>query len=438
MTKHNKTAVELYGCFVCSMLLHPLKGSIVVKPEAYTIYLVSQGALAFLLSIIFTVNLVYQVEVAGLNPVQLVLVGTVLEATVFLLEIPTGIVADIYSRRLSVIIGMVLMGLGFVLEGSLPLWATILFAQVIWGAGYTFTSGAMEAWLSDEIGEARAGRAFLRASQVGQGGDLIGIPISVALAGLSLQAPIIAGGLLIIGLGLLLLVLMPESGFVTSSCARRHAKEHMAHTFRGGIAMVRRRPALLTILIAMAVYGAFTEGFDRLWTPHLIDNFTLPTLWTLQPVAWFGIIRASGASLALAATEIARRRLDTTSHVSVGRASLAINALLIVCVIAFGVATNFLSAFVALLAVQPLRQVLAPIQMAWINQGLESQVRATVISMSGQANALGQIIGGPVLGAIAALGSTRVEMVFAGLVLLPAVALYAATLRQAPSVADVA
>jgi DHA3 family tetracycline resistance protein-like MFS transporter len=50
----------------------------------------------------------------------LVLVGTVLEPSVFIFEIPTGIVADVYSRRLSIIIGQVLIGLGFMVEGLFP------------------------------------------------------------------------------------------------------------------------------------------------------------------------------------------------------------------------------------------------------------------------------------------------------------------------------
>ncbi len=406
------------------------------KLDAYVTYLVAEGALALFLSVIFTVNLVYQVEMARLNPLQLVLVGTVLEATVFLLEIPTGIVADMYSRRLSIVIGMILIGLGFVLEGSIPRWETILVAQVLWGAGYTFTSGAMEAWISDEIGEHNAGGAFLRASQVGQAGDLIGIPISVALAIRSLQAPIILGGLFITALGLFLLFFMPERGFAPSPRGNRGTKEHVAQTLSGGLSMIRRRPALLTILSAIAVYGAVSEGFDRLWTPHLLTNFTLPTFGAFEPVAWFGAIRAAGVLLALAATEIVRRRVDITSHVSVAHASIVINGLLMACLVAFGAATDFVVAFLVLLAIQPLRRMMGPIQTAWVNQGLNSQVRATVISMSAQADALGQMIGGPVLGAIATLATTRVEMVFAGLVLVPVIWLYARTLRPGRVLAE--
>jgi uncharacterized membrane protein YczE len=59
-----------------------------------------------------TVNLVFMVTVAGLDPLQMVLVGTALELSAFLFEIPTGVVADAVSRKVSVIIGHALIGLG--------------------------------------------------------------------------------------------------------------------------------------------------------------------------------------------------------------------------------------------------------------------------------------------------------------------------------------
>jgi DHA3 family tetracycline resistance protein-like MFS transporter len=66
-----------------------------------------------------------------------VLVGTVLEIAVLTFEVPTGVLADTYSRRVSVITGFFLIGAGFVLEGSVPVFGAVLVAQVIWGAGYT-------------------------------------------------------------------------------------------------------------------------------------------------------------------------------------------------------------------------------------------------------------------------------------------------------------
>jgi DHA3 family tetracycline resistance protein-like MFS transporter len=110
----------------------------------------------------FVTTSLYEATVAGLTPVQLILVGTALELSAFVFEVPTGIVADVYSRRLSIIIGYLLMGVGFLVEGFFPAFLPILLAQVIWGLGYTFTSGATEAWISDEVGEDDANRLLLR------------------------------------------------------------------------------------------------------------------------------------------------------------------------------------------------------------------------------------------------------------------------------------
>ena len=94
--------------------------------SAYNIYLLMVGVSSFFFSVAFTTSAIYRFQMAGLDPLQLILVGTVLEISVFLFEIPTGIVADIYSRRLSVIIGLALIGLGMLLEGSYQFFITIL------------------------------------------------------------------------------------------------------------------------------------------------------------------------------------------------------------------------------------------------------------------------------------------------------------------------
>ena len=78
--------------------------------NAYTVYLLLTGGYSLCFALIVSVNIIYQVQVAHLNPLQLVLVGTVLEATAFLCQVPTGVLADVYSRRLAIIAGLVLMG----------------------------------------------------------------------------------------------------------------------------------------------------------------------------------------------------------------------------------------------------------------------------------------------------------------------------------------
>ena len=146
-----------------------------------TLYIILNFLQSFTFSLIFTVNQLYFVTTVGMTPLELVLMGTIIEASIFLFEIPTGIVADMKSRRLSVIIGFMLMGLGFIIEGLVPVVLVVGLVQLVWGLGFTFTSGALEAWISDEIGEEKAGDAYLRGGQWGNFGGLVAIPFSVLL-----------------------------------------------------------------------------------------------------------------------------------------------------------------------------------------------------------------------------------------------------------------
>jgi DHA3 family tetracycline resistance protein-like MFS transporter len=389
-----------------------------------------ETAAAVSFALVFTVNMVYQVETVGLSPLQLVLVGTTLEAVVFLFEIPTGVVADVYSRRLSILIGWFLIGAGFIVEGTIPRFETVLLGQVLWGLGYTFTSGATEAWIADEIGEERAGGAYLRGAQAGQIGALAGTFASAALGSLRLSLPIVLAGGLFLGFGLALALVMPERGFHPARREARRTWDSMARTLREGAGAIRLRPALLTILAIGAIFGASSEGLDRLWTPHLLHDITLPSFAGLSSVLWFGIIRSVGMVLSLGAAEIARRRIATTSHLSVARALLGVHAGLALSVGVFALTRNFPLALAMLWVIDPLRDVKGPLYTAWVNQRLEPRVRATVNSMAGQVDALGQILGGPALGVIAEAVSVGGAIFASSLLLLPTLLLFGQTLRR--------
>lgn len=121
------------------------------------------------------------------------LVGTVMELAVFLFEVPTGIVADIHSRRLSIVIGQAVMGFAIIIVGSFAVTWAILAAWALWGIGYTFTSGAQDAWLADEVGEERLAGIYLRGAQVSRVFALLGIGASVGLALVDLRLPILLG-----------------------------------------------------------------------------------------------------------------------------------------------------------------------------------------------------------------------------------------------------
>jgi MFS transporter, DHA3 family, tetracycline resistance protein len=390
--------------------------------EAKTVYLILSSASAFFFTTILTINLVYQLQIAHLNPLQLVLVGTVLEITVFLTQVPTGALADVYSRRLAVIVGLALIGAGSLLEGSIPQFWAILLSQVLWGIGITFTDGADSAWIADEVGDAQLGPLLLRSSQVSRVCALVAIPLSVALASVRLNLPVQLGGGLFVALAVLLLLVMPERGFTPTPREDRSSWQALAETTRSGVRLIRQRPILLTLLGITAFVGLFSEGYDRLWTAHLLQDFSVPTLGPFQPVVWFGVISAGSALLSLGVTEVIKRRLDLNRHQAVANLLLAFTACLVVSILGFALAGNFWVAVVAFWCASVFRDVQEPVFRTWQVQRIDPAVRATVLSIDGQVNALGQIAGGPAVGVIGNI-SLRAALVVAGMALSPALLL---------------
>jgi MFS transporter, DHA3 family, tetracycline resistance protein len=392
------------------------------KFDAYKLYLGLQFCTGLFFSMIFVVTSLYEATVAGLSGTQLVLVGTTVELTILLFEVPTGIVADAYSRRVSIMIGFFLMGLGFLVEGTFPIFGMILLTQVLWGIGYTFTSGATQAWLSDEIGEENANRAFLRGNQYDLAGALIGMLLAIPLGNIAVNVPILVGGAAIVLIGLVLLLFMPENGFKPTRPEDRNSFQHMADIFKRGINAVRSRPVLLSVLGIGFIYGLYSEGWDRLWVKYLVDNFTLPSIFGMNEVAFFGFLRAGGMLLSILATRQVEKRLDANHAPSIARAMLWITVLLSGAILTFAFSPALGISVIAVTVVSMLRNVMEPLYNAWVNQRLDSGSRATVLSMSGQVDAIGQILSGPVA-AVISLASLRAAITMASLLLLPAIPL---------------
>lgn len=396
------------------------------RMDAYNVFLIRAGVESLAYAIIFTTWMVFQAQMAGLNAMQLVLVGTMLELTVFLFEIPTGIVADVYSRRLSIIIGIFLIGFAFLIQGLTPSFAVILSCQALWGLGFTFTSGASSAWIVDEIGEDRAGQAFLRASQVG---NLLGVPgviLSVVLASIHLALPLLVGGTMIIGLGVFKVLFMPENGFKATPAEDRTTFQKMGDTFRSGVRVVHGSPTLMSILAVGLFYGLYSEAWDRLHQLHLIENFTLP--W-FEPVVWFGVISLALRPLSAIAAEIVRRRVNTSDQKQVSRALFWMTAAMIAGLVTFGVTGNLVAALLALMVFSIARGLTDPLYETWSNQHIESSVRATVLSMRSQTDAIGQIVGGPPLGLVGQL-SLRAAFLGSAAILSPALYLLRRTEKR--------
>jgi DHA3 family tetracycline resistance protein-like MFS transporter len=391
-----------------------------LKLNARSVYLFIEFSASLFFAMMFVVTSLYEATVAGLTPVQLILVGTTLELSAFIFEVPTGIVADVYSRKMSIIIGYLLMGVGFLVEGFFPAFIPILLAQIIWGLGYTFTSGATQAWISDEIGEDDANKLFIRATQIGLFASLIGMGLAALVGVNNVAMPLRVGSAGVMLIGIILIAIMPETGFHPIQREDRTTWGHMWHTFKRGVDTVRTKPRLINIVFIGLFYGIYSEGFDRLWVKHLLDTFELPIIFGNNQVAFFAVLRVAATVLTMLAVRFVEKRVDSTSPLAIGRAVLIVTGMIVASLLGFALSPLLILSLSLYLVISALRNVQIPLQTVWINQKLDPKVRATVHSMFGQVDAIGQVVGGPIVAVVAALGSAGASLVTSGLLLSPA------------------
>ena len=394
------------------------------KLSAYKTYLLFSAIAAMCFSLVATVMMVYHIEIVHLNPLQLILVGTTLELACFIFEIPTGIVADVYSRKLSIVIGGVLTGVGFILEGSISSFVFVLVAQIVWGLGSTFISGSLEAWIAEEEKNKDLDEIYIKGAQAGQIGAFIGIVLSTVIANFSVRLPIIVSGVLFIILALFLWLYMPENNFKPSAPGDLNTFKKMVYTFKSGLKFVKSKSIIMILLAVTLFYGLSSEGYDRLSNAHFLQDTTLPKLGNLSSVTWFGIFGILGMILSFIVMHFMAKNLKNEDNRKNGKLLLCINILYISSMLIFALTRNFSLMLIAYLATNTFRIINEPIFSAWLNGHIDDNSRATVLSINGQMNSLGQILGGPIIGIIATNISVSIGIVCTSLLVAPVLVLY--------------
>src|SRR5512134_1741985 len=105
-------------------------------------------------SLIWGINTIFLLD-AGLSNLEAFAANAFFTAGMVLFEVPTGIVADTVGRRASYLLGTLTLSASTLLyvllwEVEAPFWQWAL-VSILLGLGFTFFSGAVEAWLVDAL-----------------------------------------------------------------------------------------------------------------------------------------------------------------------------------------------------------------------------------------------------------------------------------------------
>ena len=380
----------------------------------------------------WVVMAVYLVSELDLSPLELVLMGTAMEAAVFLFEIPTGVVADMYGRKLSLIIGFIGMGVAWMAVGLVSAPWLIIALWAFWGLSYTFTSGAYEAWITDEVGFENVGSLFparpedqlrrrsCRARPAGRARNVVA-------QGRRHRGRCDHGCRRAA-------VHLPDAGDRLPAAAARgagSAVREFGTTAAGGARFAWAQRVVLLLIAVQLFMGMSSEAFDRLKEAHFLRDVGLPAVGDLDPVIWFGIFWLAGLLLGFVAIGRLIKRVERGGRETITRFLFAFTAMELVTMLVFALTGSVWVAIAALLGVFFARDLAGPLYTTWLNEQItDSSVRATVLSISGQANAIGQAAGGPVLGAIGNVWGIRAALAGGAIVIAPALGLYARAMRH--------
>jgi DHA3 family tetracycline resistance protein-like MFS transporter len=229
------------------------------------------------------------------------------------------------------------------------------------------------------------------------------------------------GGGLLIALGLELVLIMPERHFQPAKREERNSWRAMGKQMVEGGKAVRKSTMLMCIFGVTLIVGLASEGFDRLDTPHFLQDLTLPHLWGLAPLNWFSVIGVGGMLLSIGASEIINRRANINRPRVLIGSLFGLNMLLIGSVSLFALANNFTIALLAYWCARVIRSVLVPLHSAWMTQNTEVRTRATIFSFDGMVDPIGQIAGGPIVGFIGERFSIRAALLTTALLMSPVI-----------------
>jgi MFS family permease len=341
----------------------------------------------------WAVTSVYLVVDAHLSASELVLIGVGQSLAALVFEVPAGVLADTVSRKWSLVISHVLMGIAMLATGLVSGFVPILATQMLWGVAWNFASGADVAWISDELNDATAvAGVLIRADQAQLTGTVAGLVSISGLAWLTDSSTAMVGaGAAMLLLGLYVAARFPERCFQPVHTQRWSASWSI---LRRGSALVRSSRLILGIFGATFLINGVTGAFGRFYPLRLVDLGL-----AVDPVLWIGGLGVLMSLAGAAALRMVRPHIDGVHTMRRGLVTTCVVATVGVIGLATAPEGNSGSLAVVLAAgALPLTRTFTTI---WINEQASNAVRATVHSLLAQAKYFGEIVCGLAIATVA-------------------------------------
>ena len=387
-------------------------------------------------SFIWGINTLFLLD-AGLSNLEAFAANAFFTAGMVIFEVPTGVVADTWGRRVSYLLGTLTLAASTFLYYLMwhfhaPFWAWAIVSMLI-GLGFTFFSGAVEAWLVDALKfadyrddlESVLGRGQMVAGAAMLGGSVLGGVIAQAT---SLGVPFLLRVGVLLAMFVVAWRLMRDIGFTPEPASHplRATREVLSASVTYGI---RNRPVWYVMLAAPFATGVGIYAFYAM-QPLLLELYGDPTAYSIAGLA---AALVAGAQIAggYAAPRLRRMFRKRTTALILGIVAGSLVLALLGIVDAFWLALALLVIWGLIFAAE------MPIRQAYLNDMIPSKQRATLLSFDSLIGNVGGVVIQPVLGRAADISGYGVSLIAGAVIQLASVPFLYASRRQ-NSPADIA
>ncbi len=360
-------------------------------------YLAIAGLYTLSASLVWGINTLFLLD-AGLDIFGVFVANAAFTGGMVLFEIPTGVLADTRGRRASFLLSLVVVTigtLGYVAaaargDGLL----VFVLVSIFIGLGYTFYSGAVEAWLVDALNatgfEGTLDRVFARGSMVTGAAMLVGTVGGGLLASIDLAVPfLIRAGLLLIVFGIAW-VTMHDIGFEPRAFRLSRLPAEMTRVAQVSLTYGwRDRSVRLLMFVSFIQYGFLVWAFYA-WQPYFLELLGQDAVWVAGVVAaLISLSTIAGNALVEWFTRYCGKR---TTLLLWAAAAFTLAS------VGVGLVGSFWPAVALLLVATGSIGVTGPVKQAYLHQLIPTEQRASVVSFDSMFGSGGSVLGQTGLG----------------------------------------
>lgn len=393
-------------------------------------YYLITGLFNLAASLIWGVDTLFKLH-AGLDIFQVMLTNAAFTFGMVVFEIPTGVVADTLGRRVSLILCIVTLLVSTLLYVATAVWHwgfwSFMGTSVLLGLGYTFYTGAVDAWLVDALKATGYSGGlepiFARGQMVFGAAMLLGTLSGGFLGQIDLAIPYLVRSATFLPLLAVAWIAMPELGYTARTLEWRRVPTELKRVFVEGLTFGLHhkvvRPVMLASLVGMSfmIFGFYS------WQRYFLDLLGREYVWVSGAVAALvSLAMIVGNALVGRVSKVIRTRTGvlagSVAVQSVAVVGTAASGFLLPRPVAFfGALGCYLIYAIALGAAGPVKQ-------GYLNAHIPSAQRATIISLDSLFADLGGVMGQSGWGYLAKMRSIGAAWLYSGMTMILGVPLY--------------